>query len=93
MPGTILHKVESTGLAPRGEVDEDMRKMSTTMIQKTKTMMSLVGPYVLLVVFLRSTLQRDSSFLRIHEPEAWLDDYVQTIKVHGGTKETAMQSL
>ena len=29
----------------------------------------------------------------VQEPEAWLDDYLQTIKVHGGTKTTAMQSL
>jgi hypothetical protein len=29
----------------------------------------------------------------IQEPEAWLDDYLQTIKVHGGTKFTAMQSM
>ena len=29
----------------------------------------------------------------VQEPEAWLDDYLQTIKVHGGTKATAMQSL
>jgi hypothetical protein len=29
----------------------------------------------------------------VQEPEAWLDDYLQTIKVHGGTKAIAMQSL
>jgi hypothetical protein len=29
----------------------------------------------------------------LQEPEAWLDDYLQTIKVHGGTKATAMQNL
>jgi hypothetical protein len=29
----------------------------------------------------------------VHEPEAWLDDYLQTIKVHGGTKATTIQSL
>jgi hypothetical protein len=27
------------------------------------------------------------------EPKAWLDDYLHTIKVQGGTKATAMQSL
>jgi hypothetical protein len=26
----------------------------------------------------------------IHKPEAWLADYLQTIKVHGGTKATTM---
>jgi hypothetical protein len=28
----------------------------------------------------------------VEEPEAWLDDYLQTIKIHGGTKATAMQN-
>jgi hypothetical protein len=29
----------------------------------------------------------------LQEPEAWPDDYLRTIKVQGGTKATAMQSL
>jgi hypothetical protein len=29
----------------------------------------------------------------LQEPEAWLDDYLQTITVQGGTKATSMQSL
>jgi hypothetical protein len=28
----------------------------------------------------------------VQEPEAWLNDYLQTIRVHGGTKTTVMQS-
>jgi hypothetical protein len=54
MPGMTLHGVESIGLAPRGEVDEDMRKMSTIMI--LKTMMILAEPYASLIVFVRLTL-------------------------------------
>lgn len=29
----------------------------------------------------------------IQEPESWLSDYLQTVKLLGGTKATAMQSL
>jgi predicted DNA-binding ArsR family transcriptional regulator len=95
--GTIVKPI---GLAPKEEVDEDMRKMIMIMIQKTNMMMSLAEPYAFLVVFVRATLQRDSSlptdrikYELVHEPEAWIDDYLQTIKVQGGTKETAIQSL
>jgi hypothetical protein len=28
-----------------------------------------------------------------HEPQSWLSDYLQAVKILGGTKETAMQSL
>jgi hypothetical protein len=27
------------------------------------------------------------------EPQSWLSDYLQAVKILGGTKETAMQSL
>jgi hypothetical protein len=76
MPGTILHRAESTGLAPRGEVDEDTRKMSMRMIQKTKS-----GA----VCFSRCIRKIDTpkgfklptdkiKYEGVHEPEAWLDD-------------------
>jgi hypothetical protein len=55
MPGMIA---ESTGLALKVEIDEDMRKMSMLMIWRMKTMMSLAEPYSFIVIFIRATLRR-----------------------------------
>lgn len=32
-------------------------------------------------------------FNGLQEPESWLSDYLQTVKIQGGMKATAMQSL
>jgi hypothetical protein len=94
MAGTISHRTESTGPAPSGGVNAEMMKMITKMIMRIKRMRkSLVVPLAFLAGFARQLFQRDSSSLWIkkyegvQELEAWLEDYLQTIRAHGGTKD------